>query len=263
MIGVLDANMEVLFPPNVPVERLPEVYTAPRFDFVNASRANVSLRVVARLKDGVSLEQAQAQADQVAADLRRRFPVKETAGLQFRVEPMHGGLVADVRPSILALMGAVVFVLLVACANVANLLLVRAGAREREFAIRAALGGSRFRLVRQVLVESLAVALAGAVLGLALADVGVQLLVRSARPTCRGSTPSRSTGSSLCSPAPRPSRPQSSSAWSRRCEPRVRHAGGAALERPRDARRPLAMAARRASSWPKSPCPSSCWSAAA
>jgi putative ABC transport system permease protein len=91
---------------------------------------------------------------------------------------MHGDLVADVRPAIVALMGAVIFVLLVACANVANLLLVRAGTREREFAVRAALGGSRGRLVRQVLVESLLVAVGGAVLGLVLAEAGVRVLLR-------------------------------------------------------------------------------------
>jgi putative ABC transport system permease protein len=178
IIGVLEPGIELLFPPGVPVERLPDVFTVPRFDFINASRNNVSLRVIARMKEGVTLEQAQAQADQVAADLRRRFAVKETAGLYYRVEPMHEGLTLDVRPSIMALMGAVIFVLLVACANVANLLLVRAGDKEREFALRAALGGSRGRLLRQVLVESLLVSLAGATLGLALAEAGIVLLLR-------------------------------------------------------------------------------------
>ena len=178
IIGVLEPGTELLFPPNVPMERLPDVFLVPRFDFINASRINVSLRIIARLKDGVSVDQAQAQADQISAGLRQRFPTKETAGLHFRVESMHPGLVADVQPAIVALMGAVIFVLLVACANVANLLLVRAGAREREFALRAALGGSRGRLVRQVLVESLLVSLGGAVIGLLLAEGGVSLLLR-------------------------------------------------------------------------------------
>jgi len=103
VIGVLEPGVELLFPPGVPIE--PDVFTAPRFDFINASRINVSLRMVARLKDGVTLEQAQAQADQVAAGLRERFAVKQGSGVHFRIEPMLAGLVADVRPAIVALMG--------------------------------------------------------------------------------------------------------------------------------------------------------------
>jgi predicted permease len=177
VIGVLQPGVELLFPPGIAIERQPDVFIAPRFDFVGANRSNVSMRVIGRLGAGVSMEQAQAQVDQVAAELRRRFPTKETAGLFFRVESMHGDLVADVRPAIVALMGAVIFVLLVSCANVANLLLVRAGAREGEFALRAALGGSRGRLVRQVLAESLLVAVGGAVAGLVLAEAGVRVLL--------------------------------------------------------------------------------------
>ena len=178
IIGVLEPGVELLFPPGVSMERLPDVFIAPRFDFVGGNRANVSLRIIARLQPGATIEQAQAEVDQIAADLRKRFATKQSAGLHFRVEPMHQGLVLDVQPAIVALMGAVIFVLLVACANVANLLLVRSGAREREFAVRSALGGTRARLVRQVLVESLLVSFAGAVLGLALAEGGVAILQR-------------------------------------------------------------------------------------
>jgi putative ABC transport system permease protein len=177
IIGVLEPGVELLFPPDTGVDRHPDVFVAPRLDFAGANRNNVFLRVIGRLKDDVTLDQAQSQVDQIAAELRKRFPTKQTSGLYFRVEAMHPGLVADVRPAIVALMGAVTFVLLVACANVANLLLVRAGAREREFAVRAALGGSRRRLVRQILVESLLLAFAGAAVGLFLADAGVRLLI--------------------------------------------------------------------------------------
>jgi putative ABC transport system permease protein len=177
IVGVLEPGVELLFPAGVAVERQPDVFTAPRFDFAGGNRSNVSMRVVGRLKDGVSVEQAQSQLDQIAAGLRQQFPTKQTAGLYFRVEPMHPGLVADVQPAIVALMGAVMFVLLVACANVANLLLVRAGQREREFAVRAAVGGSRRRLVRQILIESLVLSLVGAVGGLVLAEAGVRVLI--------------------------------------------------------------------------------------
>ena len=178
IVGVLEPGFQLLFPPDVNVERTPGLYICSRLDFFGGNRSNVSQRVIGRIKQGFTLDQAQAQADAVAADLRKRFAPKESAGLHFRLERMYDDLVADVRPAILVLMGAVVFVLLIACANVANLLLVRAAARERELAVRAALGGSRSRLIRQLLVESLTIAAAGVVLGLVLAQFGVEALIR-------------------------------------------------------------------------------------
>jgi ABC-type antimicrobial peptide transport system permease subunit len=114
------------------------------------------------MKPGVKVTDAQGDMDAFAADLRQRFPVKTTANVHINVHPMHGDLVEDVRPAILSLMGAVMFVLLIACANVANLLLARASRRERELAVRAALGSSRARLIRQMLAESLLISLLGA-----------------------------------------------------------------------------------------------------
>ncbi len=177
VVGILAPGFEVLFPASSNIERRPDVYTALRLDLENASRINVFLRVIGRLKPGVTLAQAQDQITTLVADLRRRFPIKETAGLRWRVEPMHADLVADVKPTILALMGAVLFVLLIACSNVANLLLVRAADRERDLAVRSALGGNRWMLLRQMLAESLMIAAIGAVAGLGLAWAGVRLLL--------------------------------------------------------------------------------------
>jgi putative ABC transport system permease protein len=177
VVGVLEPGFEVLFPPGINIERAPDVWTPMRVDFAAGSRVNVAQRVIGRLRDGVTMAQAQEQVDAIAADLRERFPIKQTAGYHLRLEPMHQDLVADVRPVILALMGAVCFVMLIACANVANLLLVRAASRERELAVRAALGGSRLRLVRQLLVESLVLAVVAASAGILLARFGIDLLI--------------------------------------------------------------------------------------
>jgi putative ABC transport system permease protein len=176
VVGVLTPDFELLLAPRLNVERVPDVWTAMRLDFSTASRINVFLRVIGRLKPNVTLAQAQTQADKIGLDLQSRFPIKKTAGLHLRVEPMQKDLVKDVRPAILTLLGAVLFVLLIACANVANLLLVRASGRERELAIRAAMGGSRWRLTRQLLAESLLLAIGGALLGLAIAQSGIRLL---------------------------------------------------------------------------------------
>ncbi len=166
IVGVLAPGFELLFPPGTNVEPRPDIVVANRVNFETGSRNNVFLRVVAKLKPGVSFKQAQAELDQLSADLRKRFPIKQTSNMNLRIEPMHEDLVADVRPQLVALMGAVVFVLLIACANVANLLLVRASARERELAVRAAIGGSRWRLVRQLVAESLVLAAIGGAVGL-------------------------------------------------------------------------------------------------
>jgi putative ABC transport system permease protein len=177
IVGVLDPGFELLFAPRLGLERLPDLWTAMRIDYRNSSRNDVFLQAVGRLKPGVSVQTAQSQVDRVAADLRRQFPIKQTAGLYFRVAPMQEDLVKDVRPAILALMGAVIFLLLIACANVGNLQLVRAASRGRELAVRAALGGNRWDLVRQMLAESLLLAAAGALLGLGLARLGIDLLI--------------------------------------------------------------------------------------
>ena len=167
----------MLFPPGVNIERAQDIWTPMRVNFAAGSRVNVAQRVIARLRDGVTIEQAQEQVDAIAAELRQQFPIKKTAGFHLRLEPMHQDLVAEVRPVILTLMGAVCFVMLIACANVANLLLVRVASRERELAVRAALGGSRSRLIRQLLVESVLLATLAALAGVTLARFAIDLLV--------------------------------------------------------------------------------------
>jgi putative ABC transport system permease protein len=178
IVGVLTPGFEVLFPPGTNVDPRPQILVANRVNFEAGSRNNVSLRVVARLKPGVSFQQAQQELDRLSADLRSRFPIKQTSNMNLRIEPMHEDLVADVRPQLVALMGAVVFVLLIACANVANLLLVRASARERELAVRAAIGGNRWRIIRQLIAESVVLAAVGGAAGLLLAQFGIDALIQ-------------------------------------------------------------------------------------
>src|SRR5262249_54360788 len=149
--GVLPPGFEILFPPRVNVMPTPDIWVADRIDFVNSSRNSAFLRVIGKIKPGVTLAEAETQVEAVASGIRDRFPISGGAGLHFHAVPMHDDLVREVRPAILTLMGAVLFVLLIACANVANLLLVRASARSRELTIRAAIGGSRWRLVRELL----------------------------------------------------------------------------------------------------------------
>jgi predicted permease len=180
VVGVLAPGFELLFPPDDNVERTPEVWYAARLAYDNANRNSVSLRAIGRLKDGVALERAQSAVDQVAAGLRKISVIHATSGFFIRLEPMHRHVVEEVRPALLALMGAVIFLLLIACANVANLMLVRASLRERELAVRMALGGSWWRLAGQTLAEALVLALAGALGGLAMAWLGIYELRRIA-----------------------------------------------------------------------------------
>ena len=178
IVGIASPRAELEFPVSMQVVRHPDVWTALRVNFETGSRMNVAYRLVGRLTPGATLAEARTQIDRVSADLRARFPTDASAGVTYHVEPMKQYLVANVRTALLALMGAVIFVLLIACANVANLLLVRASQRERELAVRAAIGGSPWMIVRQLLAESFLLATVAAIAGVGLAKLGIGLLLR-------------------------------------------------------------------------------------
>jgi putative ABC transport system permease protein len=144
--------------------------------FSQMTRSDRSFFCLGRLADGFSLNQAQSEMIGIAQKLSKQYPDSNT-GIGIQLEPFHEVIVKYARPALLILMGAVGFILLIACANIANLLLSTGLARQKELGIKAAIGASRFRLVRQMLMESMLLGAMGGTFGLLVASWGVDVLV--------------------------------------------------------------------------------------
>jgi putative ABC transport system permease protein len=168
IVGVLPVSFQ--FP-----ERA-EVWVAAARQPYNVNRTAYNFRVVARLRQGVAVESANAKLSTLATQLAAAYP-DSNSNKSFSVRSLREQLVVPVRTTLFVLMGAVGLVLLIACANVANLLLARATARSREMAVRAALGASRWQVIRQLLAESLVLALAAGILGVVIASIATDALL--------------------------------------------------------------------------------------
>lgn len=175
IVGILRPGVRVFLPPSTFAAEEIDVWFPS--DHLARSRESRGYPIIGRLRAGVTLRQAQAELDALAAQFVAEYPAAYPGGaLRFSLRPLRDALTADVQPALFALAGAVAFVLLIACVNVANLLIARGQARQRELAVRRSLGASRARIVRQLLAESVLLAAGSAAAGLLVGYIGVELV---------------------------------------------------------------------------------------
>ena len=169
--GILPPGFQIVVPVDVIVPFAPWAHGLP-----DDRNWHPGIIAIGRLRQNVTLDQARAEMNTIAERLDKQYPIYDT-GMGAHVNGMQDLLVQNVRPALLILLGAVALVLLIACGNIANLLLARAASRQREIAVRTALGATRFRIMRQLLTESIILAFAGAALGLLLAQLLIHPLL--------------------------------------------------------------------------------------
>ena len=182
VVGVMPEGFQLLVAPEDGAPVQPDVMMPFTIDPTDPWRGSFFLRTVGRLAPGVSFETAVVQMAVVSADQRERYANAKAAGTTVRLVPLQEDVSADVRPLLLSLGAALAFVLLIACVNVSNLLLVRASGRGRELSVRTALGGGRLRLIRQLFMEAVVLAVLGGTTGVVLAWAGLPLLARTIPP---------------------------------------------------------------------------------
>jgi putative ABC transport system permease protein len=166
VVGVLPAGFKLIFPEGASVPANVDVYIPFQWDLAKQSRDQGYIRIIGRLRDGATIQQAQAELDTIASQLRSEFLEYSGQNLHLQALSLQGDVAHNVRPALLALFAGTAFVLLIACANVAMLVLSRANERRNEITVRAALGAARARIIRQLLTESLLLSCLGGIAAL-------------------------------------------------------------------------------------------------
>ena len=176
IVGVLPEDFDIILPPELNIGADVDIYRVTRTDLAQGSRERRGYRTVARLAPGATVSSARSELDAFAGRLRERHPHHALEKTRLVITSVEKAVARPIKGPLFVLMGAVSLVLLIACANVANLLLARGAARANELAVRASLGAGRARIVRQLVTESAVLAVLGAVAGIGLAAYGVRAL---------------------------------------------------------------------------------------